>query len=79
MDLSFADFVCFMLIGSCVLVLVLALISRTLHARAESRSLSRRIICRLCLHAFEDQGGHKIVNCPQCRAANERGRSRRLG
>ena len=79
MDLSFTDFVWFILIGSCLLVLLLAMISRTLHARTESHSLARRIICRLCLHAFEDRGSQKIVHCPQCKAANERGRSRLLG
>jgi len=79
MDLSFTDFVWFILIASGGLVLLLTMLSRTLHARAESRSLARRIICRLCLHAFEDLGSQKIVNCPQCGAANERGRSRQLG
>jgi hypothetical protein len=65
--------------GSFVLVMSLALTSRILHVRTEARSAARRVICRLCLHAFEDHGHGKIVNCPHCGAANERGRDRRLG
>ena len=79
MELTLADFVLFSLVGSCSLVVVFTVISRTLHARAESRSLANRVICRLCLHAFEDQGHGKIVACPHCGAANEKGRNHRLG
>jgi hypothetical protein len=79
MELTLADFVLFVVFGSSFLVLLFTMISRTLHARSEARSLADRVICRLCLHAFEDHGHGKIVNCPHCGAANERGRGRRLG
>jgi hypothetical protein len=79
MELSIAEFVLLALGGSCALVVICTVISRTLHARAESKSLAHRVICRLCLHAFEDASHVKIVHCPQCHAANEKGRSRRLG
>lgn len=79
MDLTLADFVLFALFGCCALVMGLTVVSRTLHARSESRSLARRVVCRLCLHAFEDSGHGRIVHCPLCGAANEKGRSRRLG
>jgi hypothetical protein len=79
MELTLADFVLFVVFGSSFLVLLFTMISRSLHARSEARSLADRVICRLCLHAFEDHGHGKIVNCPQCGAANERGRGRRLG
>ena len=79
MELNPADFTLFVIFGTCFLVVVATVISRTLHARSESRSLARRVICRLCLHAFEDDGHSKVVNCPSCGAANEKGRSRRLG
>jgi len=79
MDLPLADFVVFVVFGSSLLVLLFTLVSRTLHARSEARSLASRIVCRLCLHAFEDHGHGKLVDCPHCGAANERGRSRRLG
>ena len=79
MELTLADFVLFAVCGSCFLVLLLTMISRTLHARREARSLKDRVICRLCLHAFEDHGHGKILNCPRCGAANQKGRSRQLG
>jgi len=79
MELTLADFVLFVVFGSCFLVLLFTTISRTLHARSEAHSLADRVICRLCLHVFEDHGHAKIVNCPHCGAANEKGRDRRLG
>ena len=79
MELTLADFVLFVVFGSCVLVLAFTFVSRTLHARSESRSLARRVVCRLCLHAFETQESSDIVSCPACGAANEKGRARRLG
>lgn len=79
MEVTLADFVLFAVFGSCALVVVLTLVSRALHARTEGRSVAHRVICRLCLHAFEDASQAKIVSCPHCGAANEKGRSRRLG
>jgi hypothetical protein len=79
MTVTLADFVLFVLLGTSLLVLVFAVVSRTLHNRAEYQSLAGRTICRLCLHAFEAKDPGKIVDCPHCGAANERGRSRRLG
>ncbi len=79
MNISLGDFVLFVLLGTSSLVVVFAIVSRTLHNNAEARSLARRTICRLCLHAFETRDREKIVRCPHCGAANERGRSRRLG
>ncbi len=79
MDLSLNSFVLTVLLGSAMLVVLFAIISRTLHARAEAKSLANRIICRLCLHVFEDHSHADIVHCPRCNAANERGRSRKLG
>lgn len=79
MDLTLADFVLFVLLASFALVPFLAVVSRTLHARAETRSLANRVICRLCLHAFEDASHLKTVDCPICGTTNEKGRSRRLG
>jgi len=60
-----------------VAVPVFAVISRTLHARTEARSLKRRFICRLCLHAYEDSGRDRFMPCPRCGATNERGRDPR--
>ena len=79
MELTFADFVFYMVAGAGVLVLMLTLISRTLHARSEARSLKHRVICRLCLHAFINHESGKIVTCPRCGATNQKGRNRQLG
>ncbi len=79
MDLTLADFVLFVLLGTSSLIVIFAIGSRTLHNRVEGNSLARRVICRLCLYAFETRDSAKTVDCPHCGAANERGRSRRLG
>ena len=79
MELTLADFVFYVLAGSFGLVVLFTLVSRTLKARAESRSLTNRVICRLCLHAFEDTSHIETVDCPSCGTMNEKGRSRRLG
>lgn len=79
MKLSLTDFVLFSLLGACALVIVFTLISRAYNAYSETQALARRVICRLCLFAFEDESRDKIVDCPHCGAANEKGRNRRLG
>ena len=79
MELTLADFVLHVLLGSCALVLFFAVVSRFLHARVEKRALANRVICRLCLHAFEDTSHMNTADCPVCGAANEKGRSRKLG
>lgn len=79
MDLTITNFVLCALLGAAWLVLVCTVVSRTLHARAERRSLANRVVCRLCLYAFEDTSHVGTVNCPMCSAANEKGRSRGLG
>jgi hypothetical protein len=79
MALTLTDFVLFIVLGSSALMLFFSMVSRWLHARAERRSLANRVICRLCLHAFEDTSHVGTVDCPMCGATNEKGRSRRLG
>jgi hypothetical protein len=79
MELTLAEFVLFALFASGTLVVGFAMVSRTARVRAETRSLAHRVVCRLCLHAFEDASRAKIVRCPHCGAANEKGRTRRLG
>lgn len=79
MELTLAELVLTVVIGSGAVVLACAVVSRWMHAGAERRALEKRIICRLCLHAWEDEGREEVVSCPECGARNERGRSRRLG
>ncbi|MEI7908468.1 MAG: hypothetical protein WCK77_02415 [Verrucomicrobiota bacterium] len=79
MELTLTEFVRLALGGALALVLLSALLSRFFHARGERQALARRVICRLCLHAFEDSSPGCIVECPVCRATTERGRPRSLG
>ncbi len=79
MDLTLADFVLTLVIGSFVLVIFCAVISRILHERVEKQAIANRTVCRLCLFAFEDSSHVRTVHCPACGAINEKGRSRRLG
>ncbi len=79
MNPTLTQFVLGIVLGSFALVPIIAVVSRTLHWRVEKRALANRVICRLCLHAFEDPSHVTIVTCPACGAANEKGRSRRLG
>lgn len=74
MEVTLSQFVLMVVFGSCALVLLLAAVSRYLHFRSEKRALRRRIVCRLCLHAFEVTGDELLVDCPVCHAANERKR-----
>ncbi len=73
MELSLTEWVLTILVGSMVLVLVFAMISRAARIGVEARSASRRTRCRLCLHVFEDGPSQGAVACPQCGAANEKG------
>jgi uncharacterized paraquat-inducible protein A len=79
MEITLTNFVICVLTASAVIVLSVALISRWLHQRQERRSLANRMICRLCLYAFEDTTHARTVDCPVCGACNEKGRSRKLG
>lgn len=79
MELTLADFVFYVVLGTFALVPIIAIISSYLHNRAEKRAQANRVICRLCLHAFEDISHVRTVDCPTCGATNEKGRSRRLG
>jgi hypothetical protein len=73
MELTITDFVMWALVGSSGLVLACALLSRYLHVRSEYRARARRVICRLCLHAFEDSSRDRNVKCPACGALTEKG------
>ncbi len=76
MELTLAEFVRLALGGSFALVLIAALSSRYFHARTERHALARRVICRLCLHAFEDSSRDATVECPACGAVTAKDRGR---
>lgn len=79
MRISLNDFAFAVVAGAFVLVALFTAVSRILRARRERRSLAQRVICRLCLHAFEDPGDGRVVDCPACHAATPRRGARPLG
>jgi DNA-directed RNA polymerase subunit RPC12/RpoP len=74
MDLTPAEFVLFIVLGSFGLVVFFAVISRSRHARAQGRANTETVVCRICLHAFEDLRDDRVVACPACGARNEKTR-----
>jgi hypothetical protein len=72
MELTIAEFAMWVLVGSAAAVLGCALISRYLHRRTEQAGLARRVICRLCLHTFEDVSRDRVVQCPACGALTQK-------
>lgn len=76
MEITLADFTLWVVVGSFVLVPLMSLVSRAMQARTERRAREDVVICRLCLHAFEEKSHVNLVNCPECGAANEKGRAR---
>jgi len=74
MNLTLSEFVILVLVGAAGLVLLATLISRASQRRAERQVLRQRVVCRLCLHSFENPHGPKIIECPACGVRNETGR-----
>lgn len=75
MELTLHELCLAVLVASGAVVLLFATGSRWLHARAEARSLRARVVCRLCLHAFEHDvhaASAPVVDCPRCGALNEK-------
>lgn len=79
MELTLTELVLALVAGSMLMVLAFMAVSKFTRVGLEARSAARRVICRLCLHAFENPEKKPLVNCPHCGAANEKGRSRKLG
>lgn len=76
MQLTIPEFVFAVLAVSGFAVVAMSAISRWRHARAEARSMAHRVVCRLCQHAYIDESHEprgRVVACPMCGAANEKG------
>lgn len=78
-EFSLQEFVLCALLVPMGLVGIFTLVSRVSRRGVECRAVQHRIVCRLCLHSFENQGSERTPECPACGALNERGRDRRLG
>lgn len=72
MELTLTDLVVWVVFGSLGLVLLFSMISCSHRQQARARALSRTVVCRLCLHAYQHQKG-RFSECPECGARNERG------
>lgn len=73
MELSLNELVVAVVLGSMGLVLLFAMISRSHRSQARASALARTVVCRLCLHAYRQEDGATLSECPQCGARNERG------
>jgi len=78
-ELTLTELVLSVLGISMGLVVLITWVSRSNARHQEHVALRSRVICRLCLHVFEDHGTSRQIECPACGSKNERGRDRRLG
>lgn len=76
MELALTDLIVAVVFSSMAVVLIFSILASILRQRSQARAISRTLVCRLCLHAYQsEQGaqGGRISECPQCGARNERG------
>ena len=74
MEATLSDWILILISGCLALVALLSVISRGLRLWQTRETVSRRVICRLCLHAFEVRHHPEVVDCPCCGARNPTGR-----
>ena len=73
MDLTLTDLVVAVVMGSMFLVVLFSFISRIHRVQGRASASARTVVCRLCLHAYQQEDRAKLSECPQCGARNERG------
>ncbi len=73
MELTLSDLVVAVVMGSMGLVVLFSLISRGHRLQARASASARTVVCRLCLHAYQQQDRSSVSECPECGALNERG------
>lgn len=76
MELSLNELVIGLVAGSMLLVLLFAFISRGHRLGGLSRATARMVVCRLCLHTYEQQDRSAVSECPMCGARNQRRQDR---
>lgn len=78
-ELTFEEF-CLWVVGVPLLGVGIYCFFSALKYRAlAARQRQGMMRCRVCGNMYRELRREKIVECPQCGAANEKGRSRRLG
>lgn len=73
MELTLNELVIGLVGGPMLLVLLFAFISRGHRLGARARMSARIVVCRLCLHAYQEAGRDPLSVCPKCGARNQRG------
>lgn len=72
MEFSLSEFVLTVISGCCAVIGLLSFLSWWLSRQNENHALQQRVICRLCLHAYEQTRDGELSQCPNCLTHNER-------
>ena len=79
LEISFSDLVITVLVLSFLGLLFLMVSYNSSQRQVRRRALRGIVTCSICSHVFSDESGDKIVDCPECGRANQRGRDKSLG
>lgn len=79
LEISFEDFIITVLALSLLVLLILLLSCNSTYRQSRRKALRRIITCSVCGHVYSDESGDKIVDCPECGRANQRGHDKSLG
>lgn len=79
LEISFDDFAITVLALSFLVLLILLLSCNSISRQNRRRALRRIMTCSICGHIYSDESSEKIVDCPACGRANQRGRDKSLG
>lgn len=74
MNLTIPEFAMLLLVSSGLAVILFHGASRVFQAHGEARALRRRVVCRICFHAYVDPAttpGKHPTECPNCGTAND--------
>jgi hypothetical protein len=65
-ELSLSEYCIAVIIGAIVLIGFFGWVSRFAHHNEERRGRRVRLVCDLCLTAWENRSREKVVDCPHC-------------
>ena len=78
-ELTFTEMAITVVVAALILTGGFSILSRWSHRAEERRATRRRMVCRVCGHAWENDSRERIVPCPACGTPNRKGRDLRLG
>lgn len=79
LEISFEDLALTVLALSFLLLMLLLASWNSRFRQKRRRTLRSIVTCDICGHLYHDESGEKIIDCPQCGRANQRGRDKSLG